>query len=602
MKLNSPLVALILLSMVSNLLMLTGPLFMLQVYDRVLASRSVPTLIALTGLVIVLYAFSALLDALRTRMAVRIGNAVDANWSPRVFAAVLKARLASSIKGPDPVRDLDTVRQFIANGGPLALLDLPWLPAYLLVVFLMHPLLGIVCAVGALVIGAIAVVSEFLLREPGRAATIASVKRQQLDEDARANAESVRAMGMMNGIGTLWRERNAELADMQQQQADKSSTFTSSTKAFRYFLQSAVLATGAFLVIQGEVTGGIMIGASMISSRALAPIETLVGQWRPLLAAHDALGRVRALLKNHNDTPPEVALPLPKSKLTVANVATGPSRQVGPLVQGITFELDKGDGLGILGLSGSGKSSLIRGILGIWPIMQGEVRLDGAAIWQYDPDRLGKAIGYLPQVVDLFSGSIAQNISRFHPDATSEAIIEAATAARVHDLILSFPQGYDTPVGELGSRLSAGQRQRIGLARALYGNPFLIVLDEPNSNLDAVGDEALTASLLTARARGAIVIVVAHRPSAIASVNKLLYLQNGMQAKFGPKAEVLKEITVQPPAQTQRPGRTTPANLAVPPGPAMTGAQAEPAAGAAQSAQGQSEQQGQPERRVVAGV
>lgn len=584
MKLRVP-AALLMLSLVGNLLMLTGPLFMLQVYDRVLASRSVPTLVALTGLIIVLYAFSALLDALRTRMAVRIGGAIDANWSPRVFRAVLRARLVNSDKGPDPVRDLDTVRQFTASGGPLVVLDLPWLPLYLFLVFLLHPLLGILCSVGALVISGVAVASEVLLRAPGRAATIAGVKRQQLDDDSRANAEAVRAMGMMNEIGTLWRARNGELADMQQHQADQSSIFSSATKAFRYFLQSAVLAVGAFLVIQGEVTGGVMIGASMISARALAPIETLVSQWRPMLAARDALTRLRALLKVENDAAPDVALPLPANRLTVTGVATGPTRQMGPLVQGITFELEKGDGMGILGLSGSGKSSLIRAILGIWPLTRGEVRLDGAAIWQYDPERLGKAIGYLPQVVDLFTGTIAQNIARFRSDASSEAIIEAARAARVHDLILSFPQGYDTPVGELGSHLSAGQRQRIGLARALFGNPFLIVLDEPNSNLDAIGDEALTASILAARARGAIVIVVAHRPSAIASVNKLLYLQNGMQVKFGPKAEVLREITVHP-------GGHPPQPQAQPPQQGSLAGQAAPAAPPVQSVQ----------RRIITGV
>jgi ATP-binding cassette subfamily C protein PrsD len=589
MKLNVPLIALILLSLIGNVLMLTGPLFMLQVYDRVLASRSVPTLVALTGLIIFLYAFSALLDALRTRIAVRIGSAIDANWSPRVFRAVLRGRLVSSAKGPDPVRDLDTIRQLIANGGPLALLDLPWLPLYLILVFMLHPVLGMLCSVGALLLGGIAVASELMLRAPGRAATIAGVKRQQLDDDARANAESVRAMGMMTEVGTLWRERNAELASTQQDQADQSSIFSSATKAFRYFLQSAVLAVGAFLVIQGEVTGGVMIGASMISSRALAPIETLVGQLRPLLAARDALTRLQALLKGENDAPPDMALPLPSSKLTVSNVATGPTRQIGPLVRGISFELEKGDGMGILGLSGSGKSSLIRAILGIWPIMHGEVRLDGAAVWQYDPERLGKAIGYLPQVVDLFSGTIAQNIARFRSNASSEAIIEAAMAARVHDLILSFQQGYDTPVGDLGSRLSAGQRQRIGLARALFGNPFLIVLDEPNSNLDAIGDEALTASMLAARARGAIVIVVAHRPSAIASVNKLLYLQNGIQGKFGPRAEVLKEITVQQGAQPPRSsGPSQPSNPAQP--------------GEALAQPDQPAQPVQPQRRIIAGA
>jgi ATP-binding cassette subfamily C protein PrsD len=565
MKLNAPLVALVLLSMVSNVLMLTGPLFMLQVYDRVLASRSVPTLVALTGLIVVLFAFSALFDALRTRIAVRIGNAIDGNWSPRVFKAVLRARLVNSTNGPDPVRDLDTVRQFISNGGPLVVLDLPWLPLYLLFVFMLHPALGILCSVGAIVISGIAVVSELVLRKPGRAITVATVKRQQLDDDARANAETVRAMGMMNDVGALWRERNADLAKTQQVQADQATSFSSTAKAFRYFLQSAVLAVGAFLVIQGQVTGGIMIGASMISSRALAPIEMLVAQWRPMLAARDALTRLRMLLRSETDAAPEVTLPLPKNRLTVASMATGPSRQVGPLVQGISFELEKGDGLGILGHSGSGKSSLIRAILGIWPIIHGEVRLDGAAVWQYDPDLLGKAIGYLPQVVELFSGTIAQNIARFRTDATSQAIIDAAKAARVHDLILSFPQGYDTPVGELGSRLSAGQRQRIGLARALFGNPFMIVLDEPNSNLDSIGDEALTASMLVARERGAIVIVVAHRPSAIASVNKLLYLQNGRQTKFGLKAEVLREITVQPDSAGSRPsGQRQPTQLTVP--------------------------------------
>ncbi len=543
MRLNGPAISLVLLSLCSNLLMLTGPIFMLQVYDRVLASRSVPTLLALTGLIVVLYAFSALLDAVRTRMAVRIGNAVDANWSPRVFAAVLKDRLVGGGKGPDPVRDLDTVRQFIATGGPLTLLDIPWLPLYLLLIFMLHPVLGIVCAIGAAVIAVVAVVSEIALRALGREATVAAVKRQQLDDDARANAEAVHAMGMMGELGKLWRSRNAELAEAQKGSADRSSLFSSTTKAFRYFLQSAVLAVGAYLVILGEVTAGVMIGASLISARALAPIEALVGQWRPMLAAREAWSRLRVLLSGHNHKPPEVDLPLPQERLVVAGVATGPSRQVGALVSGVSFGLSKGDGLGILGLSGSGKSSLIRAILGIWPVLQGEVRLDGAAIWQYNPDRLGKAIGYLPQVVDLFSGTIAQNIGRFRADASSEAVIAAARAARVHELILSFEKGYDTPVGELGSHLSAGQRQRIGLARALFGDPFLIVLDEPNSNLDAVGDEALTASLLAARARGAIVIVVAHRPSAIASVNKLLYLQNGMQLKFGDKAEVLKEIT-----------------------------------------------------------
>lgn len=555
-----PALALLLVSIVSNLLMLTGPIFMLQVYDRVLASRSVPTLVALTALVIVLYAFVALLDALRSRMVIRIGSQVDAAWSLRLFRAVLDARRRGQARGPDPIRDLDTVRQTIAGGGPTALLDLPWLPIYLLLNFLLHPALGMLSLVGGIIIAALAVVNEFALRGPNRAAVSATARRQQLDDDARGNAEAIRAMGMLGGITGQWRERVADLTRAQQQSSDAATTFASASKAFRFFLQSAVLALGAYLVIIGEITGGVMIGASMIAARALAPIEQVVGQWRNLLAAREAISRIQRLLAGFVEPEREVDLPLPKQSLRVINMATGPSREVGALVAGVNFELKAGDGLGILGLSGSGKSSLIRALVGIWPVMQGEVRLDGAMVHQYDPDRLGQAIGYLPQVVDLFSGTIAQNIARFRADAPSEAIIEAARQAGVHDLILSFKEGYDKQVGDLGSRLSAGQRQRIGLARALFGNPFLIVLDEPNSNLDSVGDQALTDSMLAARRRGAITVIVAHRPSAIMSVNKLLFVQDGRQAQFGNKEEVLAKITQAPTPAGPKAG------AAVPPG------------------------------------
>jgi len=549
-----PALSLLLVSIVSNLLMLTGPIFMLQVYDRVLASRSVPTLVALTALVIVLYGFVALLDALRSRIVVRIGSQVEAAWSPKLFRAVLDSKRRGQVRGPDPIRDLDTVRQTIAGGGPTALLDLPWLPIYLLLNFLLHPALGMLSLVGGIFIVALAVMNEFALRSPNRATVVATARRQQLDEDARGNAESIRAMGMLGGISGLWRERVADLARAQQESSDAATSFASASKAFRFFLQSAVLALGAYLVIIGQITGGVMIGASMIAARALAPIEQVVGQWRNLLAAREAITRIRSLLAGFVEPGREVDLPLPKQSLKVTGMATGPSREVGPLVGAINFELKAGDGVGILGLSGSGKSSLIRALVGIWPVMQGEVRLDGAMVHQYDPDRLGEAIGYLPQVVDLFSGTIAQNIARFRADAPSEVIIEAAKQAGVHDLILSFKDGYDTQVGDLGSRLSAGQRQRIGLARALYGSPFLIVLDEPNSNLDSVGDQALTDSMLAARRRGAITVIVAHRPSAIMSVNKLLFVQDGRQAQFGSKEEVLAKITQAPAGQAPQPG------------------------------------------------
>lgn len=542
-KLRIPLGALLSLSVVINLLMLTGPLYMLQVYDRVLASRSIPTLLALTGLIVVLYGFGALLDAIRTRMAARISARVEAEWSDQVFGAVLQLRRTGELAGPDPVRDLDTVRQVMAGGGPIALLDLPWVPIYLLLVFALHPLLGVLAVLGALVIGALLVLNELSLREPSKEAVTATVRKQQFNDDARVNAEAIHAMAMRTEVISIWRKLSADFAATQLQSTDKASIFASISKGFRYFLQSAVLGLGAYLVIRGEMSGGVMIGASMIAARALAPIDQLVAQWRPLKSAQDAVGRLNKLLVANQPSRYDVDLPLPHRSLVISGFSSGPNRKVGALVSGISLQLEAGDGLGILGLSGCGKSSLIRGILGIWPTLSGEVRLDGAALNQYDPERLGRAIGYLPQVVDLFDGTIAQNIARFRPDASSEQIIAAAQAAKVHELILSFKAGYDTRVGELGSSLSAGQRQRIGLARALFGSPFLIVLDEPNSNLDAIGDEALTSSMLAARARGAIVIIVAHRPSAIASVSKLLYLQDGKQSAFGPKESVLQEIS-----------------------------------------------------------
>lgn len=534
---------LVAVSVVSNLLMLTGPIFMLQVYDRVLASRSVPTLVALTLLVVVLYAFIGLLDTLRSRVVIRIGGTLAEKWAPRALEAVMRQKLARTAAGPDPVRDLDVVQQSIVGGGPLALLDLPWLPLYTLLVALLHPWLGALCAAGALALVALAATSEVGLRKPSQAVVVAQVRRQQVDDGVRTNADSIRAMGMAPDIQAIWQQRSAELSAAQQIVLDRSTTFSSSTKSFRFFLQSAVLALGAFLVINGEATAGVMIGASMIAGRALAPIEALTGQWRPLLAAREAWKRLGPIVRVTDPGGENLTLPAPSDRLTVSDLATGPSRQTGALVSGISFELSAGEGLGILGLSGSGKSSLIRALVGIWPTMQGEVRLDGALASQYDPVYLGQAIGYLPQSVELFAGTIAQNIARFRPAAADADIFSAARAANVHDLIVGLKDGYRTQVGEGGLALSAGQRQRIGLARALFGDPFLIVLDEPNSNLDAAGDEALTRAVLSARARKAIVIIVSHRPGAIAGVDKLLFIQGGRQARFGKKQDVLKEIS-----------------------------------------------------------
>lgn len=540
--------AVFLVSLVSNLLMLTGPLFMLQVYDRVLTSRSLPTLVALTLLVCVLYGFYALIEFLRSRMAIRFAGTVDETLSADAFRAAVRLRLLpAGTSTSDPVRDLDSLRQFAAGPGPLALFDLPWLPVYLSIVLLLHPMLGWLAAGGAIVITVLLVINEILSRRPSEEVTRTAASRQVQSEDARINAEPVLAMGMLNAITERWRNTAAALVAAQHRAADWTSFHSSITKAFRFLLQSGVLAVGAYLVIQGEITAGLMIAASIVTSRALAPVEQVVGQWRGFLAARQALHRLENLLQRLAPPVREMALPVPRQSLEVRQLAAGSDPRRPPLVSGVNFSLQAGEALGILGLSGSGKTSLARAIVGVWPLLGGEVRLDGSEFFHYDPERLGPAIGYLPQDVDLFDGTVAENISRFRPNASSEAVLRAAAQAHTHELIAALPEGYDTRLGARGAQLSAGQRQRIGLARALYGDPFLVVLDEPNSNLDAEGDAALTAALFAAKARGAIVIIVAHRPSAITAADKILFLQNGRQSAFGPKEEVLRSIT-KPPA------------------------------------------------------
>ncbi len=535
-----PLVALGLISLVSNLMMLTGPLFMLQVYDRVLASRSVPTLVALTLLVVGLYAFYALLEWLRSRMTARFAAAFEELAAAPVFSATLRMRAAPG--APDPIRDLDTVRGFVAGPGPLALFDLPWLPVYLAIVFLFHPSLGWLAVGGAVVVTVLLLLNERSSRRPAEALARALARRQGFADDARSNAEPVLAMGMLGDVTARWSAAAMEAARSQFGAADRGGLYASVTKAFRLLLQSLVLALGALLVIEGQLSAGLMIAASVVTSRALAPVEQVVAHWRNFVAARQAGRRIGTLLAAAERPGPAMKLPRPRARLEVRGLVTGPDpRRV--LLNGVSFTLEAGEALGVLGLSGSGKTSLARALVGVWPVVAGEVRLDGSELAHYDWARLGPAIGYLPQVVDLFDGTVAENIGRFSPGATSEAVLRAARLAQVHELIAALPDGYDTMLGPRGAALSAGQRQRIGLARALFSDPFLLVLDEPNSNLDHEGDMALQAALGEAKRRGAIVVIVAHRPSAIGVADKLLYLQDGRQVAFGPKAEVLQRIS-----------------------------------------------------------
>ena len=531
------------LSITSNILMLTGSIFMLQVYDRVLPSRSMPTLVALTGLVVILYGFYALIEWIRARMAARIGGLFSDRLSVPLFRVGVRQRLHGGRRRAEPLRDLDTLRQFASGTGPISLLDLPWMPIYLGLAFILHPLLGLTATAGAVVICGLLLLNEVFSRRPVMEGTAAAAERNALANDAERNAEAISAMGMMQAMSRRFAAASGTMMHAQLKATDRAALYSSVTKGFRYLLQSAVLAIGALLVIRGQTTGGLMIAASILTSRALAPVEQVVANWRGFVGARQAAQRIRDHLKSGSIGAPETELPLPTQTLSVEAMATGPEPN-GPLIAGgVEFSLEAGDGMGIVGLSGSGKSSVARALVGVWPVLRGEIRLDGSEMSHYSVERLGTRIGYLPQDVELSDGTVAENISRFSDDPDPAAILGAATAARVHDLITSLPGGYDTSIGEGGFMLSAGQRQRIGLARALFGDPFLLVLDEPNSNLDSEGDLALTEALLDARRRGAIVVVVAHRPSAITAVNKLLFMRDGRQVLFGPKNAVLQRIT-----------------------------------------------------------
>lgn len=539
--------ALGLLSLMANLLVLTGSLFMLQVYDRVLASRSVPTLVALFVLVVFVYAFLALVDLLRTRMAARFAGALDSAIAPSLFRISLRQSLTAHARRTDLVRDADTIRHYLAGPGPLALFDLPWLPVYLAIVFLVHPALGWLATGGAVVATVLLILNERLSARPTAELALAQSTRQAYTDDARANAEAVVAMGMLDAVTSGWRHRSDTLTGIQFRAADLAAFYSSVTKAFRLLLQSAVLALGAWLVIRGELSAGYMIASSIVTSRALAPVEQMVAHWRSLAGALQALRRTDLAMAANPAEPSGLPLPDPHARLDVRNLATGPDPRATPLVSGVGFSLAAGDAMGVLGLSGAGKTSLARALVGVWPLLNGEVRFDGSEQAHFDPAQLGRCTGYLPQNAGLLDGTVAENIARFDPYAEPEAILAAARLAGVHELITGLPHGYDTRIGSRGAALSAGQRQRIGLARALYGDPFLLVLDEPNANLDFAGDDAMSAALRAAKQRGAIVIVIAHRPSAIAVCDKLLYLVNGRQAAFGAKEEVLRQVTA--PAQ-----------------------------------------------------
>jgi ATP-binding cassette subfamily C protein len=532
-----------------NVLMLTGSLFMLQVYDRVLPSHSVPTLVALLIIVVVLYAAQGLLDMIRARIMVRIGRSLDDGLSGSVFQAVVRLPLQAGGKptGLQPLRDLDQLRAFLSSSGPTALFDLPWMPLYLALCFAFHVWIGVTASAGALILVVLALLTELLVRKPTKDSAGHSMARLTLAESSRRNAEVLAAMGMAQPLGTRWCDANARYMNGQQRASDVSVTLNAFSKVLRMLLQSTVLAVGAYLVIQQQATAGIIIASSILTSRALAPVELAIAHWKNFLAARQSWRRLSDLLAKHAAEQAPMPLPAPCRSLSVDAISVAPPGCPSLSVRGATFALNAGQALGIIGPSASGKSSLARALVGVWVPARGNVRLDGAALDQWSAEALGRHVGFLPQDVELFDGTVAENIGRFEPESDPGAVIAAARAADVHDMILTLPDGYDTRIGEAGQVLSAGQRQRVALARALYRDPFLVVLDEPNSNLDADGERALTAAIAGVRTRGGIVVVVAHRPSALTAVDCVAAMAHGEIQAFGSKDEVLRKVLRPPP-------------------------------------------------------
>jgi ATP-binding cassette subfamily C protein len=538
-----------LFSGMSNLLMLTGSFFMLEVYDRVLPSRSVPTLVGLAILVAVLYSFQGLLDMIRSRILVRIGERLDEQLSGRVYDAIVRfpLKVRGGGDGLQPLRDLDLVRSFLSANGPGALFDLPWMPLYLGICFLFHVWIGITALVGAVILVAITILTDLKTRHPTKRAAGYGASRQALAEAARRNAEVLRAMGMGRRMHRIWSEVNRKYLRAHEQASDIGGGFGAASRILRMILQSAVLGVGAYLVIHQEATAGVIIASSILTSRALAPVELAIANWKGFVAARQGWGRLHRLLELLPAQPEPMDLPAPRASLAVEALAVAPPGVQRLVVQEVAFALKAGQAVGVIGPSGSGKSTLARALVGVWAPARGKVRLDGAALEQWSPERLGAHVGYLPQDVELFDGTVAENIARFAEKPDPAAVVAAAQAAGVHAMVLRLPDGYDTRIGEGGAALSAGQRQRVALARALFGNPFLVVLDEPNSNLDAEGEEALTHAIYGVRARGGIVVVIAHRPSALAAVDHVLAITDSRAQAFGPRDEVLGRV-LRPPA------------------------------------------------------
>jgi PrtD family type I secretion system ABC transporter len=529
-------------SLVVNLLTLASPLYMMQVYDTVLASRSGDTLLMMTLITTFAIAVLCLVDAIRAQVLVRVGNWLDDRLGPSVFTGALWAALKSDpVRGSQGLRDLNTVRGFLTGPAVLPLLDAPWLPIFVLALFALHPVLGLVGVAGAMVLFGLALLNEALTRGPLREANMALGRTHQRAEAALRNAEVIRAMGMTEGVMRLWRRESGGSNEAQRSAGARGAIILATSKFCRLAVQILILGAGAWLVIEQEASPGAMFAASFLLGRALAPVENAIGTWKSLVSARLAYRRVSDLL---DAAPPQqkgMALPRPEGELIVDRVTFIPPGGEEPTLRGISFVLAPGEVLGIVGPSAAGKSTLARLIAGTWKPTAGKVKLDGADIAVWHDAGGSRHIGYLPQDIELFAGSVRDNIARLG-DAEPDQVIEAAQLAGLHEAIMGLPRGYDSEIGEAGIKLSGGQRQRIALARALFAMPRLVILDEPNASLDHEGEEALHEAITHLKQRGTTVVMIAHRPSILGLADKLLVLRNGMVDVYGSRSDVIAKL------------------------------------------------------------
>ncbi|AXA94095.1 type I secretion system permease/ATPase [Massilia sp. YMA4] len=532
-------------SAISNLLMLAPSLYMLQVYDRVLSSRNEMTLLMLTLLMLGAFALVSALEAIRSFVLIRVGARFDVELNKRVYSAAFEQNLkAAGANAGQSLNDLTNIRQFLTGNALFAFFDAPWFPIYLIVIFFFEPSLGLFALAGTAVLVLLAWINERVTREPLTEANTVALTASNLATNNLRNAEVIESMGMLPNLMRRWYKVHSKFLNLQADASRKAGTISALTKFVQTSLQSLVLGFAALLVLEQKITPGMMIAASILVGRALAPVQQVIGVWKSWSGTRSAYERLTRLLEANPARSAGMELPKPTGKLSVEGVTAAPLGMTTPVLRSVSFAIDAGDVVGIVGPSGSGKSTLARLLVGVWPAAMGKVRLDGADIYQWNKAELGPHLGYLPQDIELFAGTIAENIARFG-EVDAEKVVLAAKRAGVHDLILHFPKGYDTVLGDGGAGLSGGQKQRIGLARAMYDDPAVLVLDEPNSNLDDVGEQALLQAVHDFRQRGKTVILITHRTSIIGATNKLLVLRDGTVALFGPTQQVLQALQEQ---------------------------------------------------------